>query len=259
MSNPGVILLGESKISKFNRFQRGFPLQRFQVEDNIGECIHIHFNQFRLDLSIEDFLSFSSLCKEALNNLDLVEGLNLSNIDPMFLKSSAAMWGNVEKVVKTEIPLDDLQCIEYTNKKYGFFKLVPIRKTPAYLFLSEGENRFRDYQQDHYFGSNNKKRLNYLKKSLVENGYPHQNKYIILFGNQNIIRDGQHRAAVLLHIKGKVSIPVMRVKFRDGYKRHLVRKYSQLPGHLLQIKDKISQIYKKIYREMQRRNLINKV
>jgi len=28
-----------------------------KIEDNVGECIHIHYRNLRLDLSIEDFLA----------------------------------------------------------------------------------------------------------------------------------------------------------------------------------------------------------
>ena len=48
MSNPGVINL-------FSIFKKTGIINRFQVEDNIGESIHIHINNFRIDLTIDEF------------------------------------------------------------------------------------------------------------------------------------------------------------------------------------------------------------
>ena len=33
--------------------------RNLKIEDNVGECIHIHYRNLRLDLSINDFLAFA--------------------------------------------------------------------------------------------------------------------------------------------------------------------------------------------------------
>jgi hypothetical protein len=43
---------------------------RLDIEDNIGEGIHIHYKNFRLDYTIEEFLNFAEGCKEALDSID---------------------------------------------------------------------------------------------------------------------------------------------------------------------------------------------
>ena len=50
MSNPGVIVLHSANC-------RGTNFKRFQVEDNIGESIHIHVDNMRFDFTIEEFSS----------------------------------------------------------------------------------------------------------------------------------------------------------------------------------------------------------
>ena len=57
--NAGVVLLSSRRIKG----------ERLDIEDNIGEGIHIHYKNFRLDYSIKDLLSFSGACEQALNNL----------------------------------------------------------------------------------------------------------------------------------------------------------------------------------------------
>ena len=41
-----------------------------QIEDNIGEGIHLHYKNIRYDFSIRDFLSYANGCKEALDKLN---------------------------------------------------------------------------------------------------------------------------------------------------------------------------------------------
>ena len=51
MANPGVIILSTAKIPNNPKLCAG----RLQIEDNIGEGIHIHYRNFRLDFTIRDF------------------------------------------------------------------------------------------------------------------------------------------------------------------------------------------------------------
>ena len=42
---------------------------RLDIEDNIGEGIHIHYKNVRMDFTIKDFLRFAQACDESLRNL----------------------------------------------------------------------------------------------------------------------------------------------------------------------------------------------
>ena len=55
MSNPGVITLNSKKID----LKKSLYNERFVIEDNIGEAIHIHYRNMRFDFSIEDYIEFS--------------------------------------------------------------------------------------------------------------------------------------------------------------------------------------------------------
>ena len=77
MSNPGVINL-------FSFFKRSGIIKRFQIEDNIGESIHIHVNNFRIDLTIKEFYrlvdSLRENCKELQKPIDMLKEYS---IDPL--------------------------------------------------------------------------------------------------------------------------------------------------------------------------------
>ena len=51
MSNPGVIVLASVR-------NAGANIKRLDIEDNIGESIHIHLNSFRFDFSVDIFFLF---------------------------------------------------------------------------------------------------------------------------------------------------------------------------------------------------------
>jgi|TARA_R110001583_G_scaffold41583_2_gene132151 hypothetical protein len=59
-TNTGVVLLARRKLN---------GQDRLDIEDNIGEGIHIHYKNFRLDYTVEELLSFAKACEEALNEL----------------------------------------------------------------------------------------------------------------------------------------------------------------------------------------------
>ena len=52
MSNPAVITLA-SLNGRNNTFKR------FQIEDNIGESIHLHVDNMRIDLSVNEFFELT--------------------------------------------------------------------------------------------------------------------------------------------------------------------------------------------------------
>lgn len=46
-----------------------FSARKLCVEDNIGESIHVHVRNVRLELTIEDFLKFSDTVEFSLKTL----------------------------------------------------------------------------------------------------------------------------------------------------------------------------------------------
>lgn len=43
---------------------------KFVVDDNIGEAVHIHLRNVRLELSVEDFATFAAEMERAVEVLD---------------------------------------------------------------------------------------------------------------------------------------------------------------------------------------------
>jgi len=215
MSNPAVVMLA-SESSKKSKFKR------FVVEDNIGESMHLHIDNIRVDFTIKEFLEFSKMIRESLKELDILKGYDINKFDEHFLKSCSDFLPNLTEIRKEKIKLKNLLAISYFKyKDLTLQKIIPLNETPAYKFLKGTSKEFEYYPQFNYFGVSNKDRLLKLKESIQNNGYPYDEKYIILFNEQNLIRDGQHRAVVLADLYGlDYEIEILRFYFKDN--KHLV-------------------------------------
>ena len=80
-----------------------------------------------------------------------------------------------------------------------------------------GDNAENDRRkQQNLLAQSNRQRLISIFESIRKNGYPFNDEYIIVFNNQNIVRDGQHRAASIYVLAPEAVIPVQRWIFQDN-------------------------------------------
>jgi hypothetical protein len=205
MSSPGVTKLAKRHIGK----------TRVWLDDNIGESIHIHIDEFRLDLTIEEF---SLLKKDILDALELlypIEGLDIRKINPVFLSIFLIdRLPDIEKVTIDEVMLNDIFIPK--TKLFIFKKLIPLKQSKVVKAL-HGDTKENDrYRRSHYNNQTSTERLNLVLDSLSKYSYPYNGKYIILYNDEMEVRDGQHRAACLLHLYGNIRIPIMRIYFRNS-------------------------------------------
>jgi hypothetical protein len=221
MSNPAVITLENSSNS------RG-KLKRFVIEDNIGEAIHLHIDNIRIDFTIDEFLDFSQMIKESFLKLGIFGEYNIENFDAQFLKECGNYLSELEDIKIEEISLSKLRCIVRSNYKWhpNLLKIRSIENTPVYKYLKGEKEDFINYYQHNYRNTNNEKRLLKNMNSIKKNKYPYNDEYIVIFDGQNYIRDGQHRAAILAHLYGLDSkIKVMVFYFRG--KRHHIKIFNR--------------------------------
>ena len=212
MSNPAVITLANSKAQKDKS-------NKIVIEDNIGESIHLHLDKLRFDFTIKDFIDFSTTVREAFTSLEKLKGFKIEDFDEHFLFECSEFLPDLLSIELDEISLKDLKCIVKKKIRHDLIieKILPIIKTPSFKYLKGDKKEYFKYEQFNYLEIDNEKRLLELVDSIKKNGYPHFNKHIILFNNQNIIRDGQHRASILAHMHGlDYRINVMRFNFKQN-------------------------------------------
>lgn len=204
MSNPAVVKLYKGSVGN----------KKVWLDDNFGESIHLHIDDFRMDLTIEEFnLLHDDLCS-TINEILHIENLDISKIDPVYL--SLWFWPvlpRISKVVIDTIMLDDILCRHRgTGKITRLSQSVGVR---ALQGLSDDNEKYARLSALH-IGQTENERLMSALESIKANGYPYKGQYIILHCDDNYIRDGQHRASCLYHLYGNIEVPVMRI-YWDGY------------------------------------------
>ena len=138
MSNPGVIILDTKKKNIIQRIFNRNSFRYFQIEDNIGEAIHIHFDDFRIELSINEFFEISDCFKEALNQLVGIKNFDINQIDPLFFKYAS---NNLEDLESIE---DSNEYFTDSSNTHSFSDPIPIPSEPSSI------NDIRNQEQQIY-------------------------------------------------------------------------------------------------------------
>lgn len=205
MSNPAVTKLIMDSIGGL----------KFYMDDNIGESIHIHLDEFRLDLTCDEFNNLTVELKQAINGLVNVDGFDVGSIDPVFLALFLA--SDLPHLKKIRFDMANLKDLNVSYRtKYGFKKITKLEKSRAFKALAGDGSENNDRRASHHIGQSSEERLNSIFNSIKDNGYPYNNNYIILYEDQFLIRDGQHRASCLYFLNGPIDIPVMRLYFDNN-------------------------------------------
>jgi hypothetical protein len=58
-------VLAEGEVDDEPDFSSGFV-----VDDNIGEAVHVHYRNVRVEFSVDDFLRFAKECEDAREVMD---------------------------------------------------------------------------------------------------------------------------------------------------------------------------------------------
>lgn len=239
MSNPSVIELSRKKTS----------MGDFVVEDNIGEAIHIHLDEFRLDLTIQNLNMLADECRRALNELISVEGFECNMLDASFLVDIAEFLPDLEEIVHKEIEIKNL--IIDTE----LFGCIPIYKNIKHSrvvkALNGNKKEDNNRVQNNNFGVSNNQRTLSIYNSIKDTGYNCNQNRVVLFNNKLNIMDGQHRAAVMYYLGTETTIPVLIMKFKNL--KHSVVSYPSLYYLTHWDLQRIKKLARIVYRSVKRK------
>ena len=205
MSNPGVIVLSKKKLDK---------KKSFIVEDNIGEAIHLHYDDIRIDMTVKNYIELCDNVKESIQQLIEIENFSVDYFDPVFLDMISGYLLDLESIQFKKIALEDLQI--QTVLFGGIPVIRRLNKSRVFKALHGNTAEEENYVQENLRNESNLDRVKKIYESVKENGYPYNNQYIVLFNNQNYIRDGQHRAASMLFEEGNKEVEVMVLNFKNN-------------------------------------------
>ncbi len=165
MSNPGVVSLASN--SKLE----------LKIEDNIGEAIHIHYKNIRLDLTIAEFEKLSSCMNNVIDGIVSIKNFCCSDINPKELVKISAFLTDLTKATKDEVYIKNL-LIETQKGKY-----IPLKKHD--ISVSKESNKIEKEQ-------------------------------IVLFGNKNFVICGQEACKRIYSLQGDIKVPVTRLFFDNS-------------------------------------------
>ncbi len=216
MSNAGVITL-----ASLNEMLK-FPF-RFEIEDNIGEAIHIHYKDIRLDMTIKEFDAFADEVRIMLASflpikslkLDFFDENNLVLLFPYLLKATDC---DVQEMYLEEVIVD---CIEDGKVVYKPLSNSRVLKALNLDTLEDDNNvqtNFFDSLTHHKQTNNERTKWTFEKTKNLKSWWGGDN-LLTVNGYNNRIIDGQHRAAALYHMYGNIKVPVRRLFFEmhDDY------------------------------------------
>ncbi|WP_040658591.1 hypothetical protein [Oscillibacter ruminantium] len=215
MSNPGVI-----KLASLADTVEDFPY-RFEIEDNIGEAIHIHYRDFRLDLTIKEFVALAGSMEQVIEALVPVAGFSCNQFDKVNLVGLARMLPDLVRIEEDRIALKELLVESADETGQSVCCGLERSRIVAALRGNTHENDRRE--QVNYYNAHdvrcqtNAERLAYNLQKIKTQGYPDSEERILLFNHSNLIRDGGHRAGILYMLYGgDYQVPVRRLFFRGG-------------------------------------------
>ena len=234
MSNPAVLSLASLEAV-------GDVGYRFEIEDNIGEAVHIHYKEIRLDLTVQEFYEIAGRMEKVIDQIVDVEGFFCRDFDPVHLVGVSGLLADLEKITYDEVFLEDLLVDTYDEK--GREVLRPLAESRVLKALHgmtvENDNRkqINYYDADLLRRQTNSERLQYNLKQVKDHGYPAGRQLITLFDTKYRIYDGQHRAACLYFLYGNIKVKVRRLWFRNfvhlqEQDKNSVTEYSSLNNHI---------------------------
>lgn len=212
MSNPGVRIIIDKQIAG----------KSFRIEDNIGEAIHIHWGEFRIDLTIREFYKLAEDMLLLADKMLKSFGLDVYALDPVYLNEQGHDLGMLERVEIDDVALEELLTEFYHPD--GCIYLDSIRYSRISKAFCGDKRELMDRKQYNLGGQNNEERMWNIYDSIKEHGYPYRGGYIILHNDGYYIRDGCHRASCLYQLYGNITVPVMRLYLRGDSSDKMVCK-----------------------------------
>ena len=196
----------EKKKEKFYVYKNAYKDILINIE--FARKINININnKIKMNFEYDQMKSIKNIIymffeKECNTNF------SIKKIDTMFLANF--FWKKlyyVENAKIDEIKIDDLYVMHQG-------KDTKILNTKYYEALEKGKKVYIPsvYNTNHYGETNFERVINVLE-SIKKYKYPLDSQYIIVYNNENKIRDGQHRGCALRYLYGNISIPIMRIYY----------------------------------------------
>ena len=141
-------------------------------------------------------------------------GVNSIDYSKLDIKYLTSMLGSDLLTLKSAcaetVDLNDLRCFDVSNKDG-----ISIENSRYYLQLKNNQIGIGPQHINNYTNQTNKERFLKIYDALEKNGYDSKTP-IIVYNDDYVIRDGEHRAAILCYLHGNTKIEILRLKFKGN-------------------------------------------
>lgn len=156
-----------------------------------------------------------------------VEGFHAESMDERMLETFSHILPYIERIREDFFPIGELIVIDDGNKVHQIADCNRVKALQGALNLNHTIRR-----ESNYCNESNEDRLRSCLDFVKQRGYPFEENYILLYGDENTIMDGWHRASCLYYLYGNLEVPVRRVYFKPGTRRteQYIFPYEKVPG-----------------------------
>jgi len=157
---------------------------------------------------------------EAILRILACANLSCRTLDPRFLSEISHLVTKITKLKEKTIQLSELYTIE--RLEHGW-RPVPVNKSVVFRYLCGDEAPYKNYVGWFDRADHSIQNLKKLRASIMNNDYP-SGGWIVTFGDEPYIRDGQHRAAILYYLRGDHEIPILNMEFLASFREWRMKK-----------------------------------
>ena len=200
MSNPGVIKLAREWIGR----------HLVWLDDNIGESIHFHIDEWRIDFTIKDFMRFCDELEGMVYELIGQPEIRHENWDIRFIHQISPCLKNLKEIRNETIQLGSITLSDDSGMLVELKDGALVRALEGKIDLNETE-----FRKSNYYGETNETRMVNCMEFVKKHGYPYKDGYIAVAEENNQILDGWHRASCLYYLYGDIEIEVKKFIFDD--------------------------------------------
>ena len=162
-----------------------------------------------IEYDVESFRGFSEEIYQILNKEYGHNMLDFKSFSPIYLEHMLGV--DIPRIERIEFGYKNISDLYFYNRTEP--QKAKIYEHDLYKQLRSGNFDSGRSETNHLFESNEER----LRRILAEISVQKNGFYIILYGNEEMVRDGTHRLACLYYLYGDMEVPVIRLYVSHPY------------------------------------------
>lgn len=185
----------------------------------LGDYIEVKIDYIKMTVRTEEYHFYVDKILPLVNNIVDIEGFNINLFTPDLFKEIASWIPDLISVKFDDVYLEEVyDTAEWINPKTGEVKYLykPLKETRILKSLRGDFGEVENHVQNNLIQQSNMDRVKRMLLKISKDGYPFDDKYIVLFNEGNVLLDGLHRASCLYFLYGNIRVKMMRLSFLDN-------------------------------------------